>query len=152
VAYDRLRENRAKGAPRDKPFAEQMSDAVNQTLSRTVLTAATVVLSAAVLLFLGGKTLEDFAFVILLGKPHGHILHGVRGRGPRRRLDGLRRGPASPRRAPARSGEREPPGIARHRRSDSPMDDVLAKVLVVLGSCVMTVLVLAWYVSDPDDG
>jgi preprotein translocase subunit SecF len=71
VAYDRLRENRAKGAPRDKPFAEQMNDAVNQTLSRTVLTATTVVLSAAVLLFLGGKTLEDFAFVILLGSLTG---------------------------------------------------------------------------------
>jgi preprotein translocase subunit SecF len=71
VAYDRLRENRARGAPRDKPFAEQMNDAVNQTLSRTVLTASTVVLSAAVLLFLGGKTLEDFAFVILLGSLTG---------------------------------------------------------------------------------
>jgi hypothetical protein len=32
------------------------------------------------------------------------------------------------------------------------VDDVLAKVLVVLGSCVMMVLALVWYVSDPDDG
>jgi preprotein translocase subunit SecF len=44
-----------------------MNDAVNQALSRTVLTALTVFLSAAILLFLGGMALEDFAFVLLLG-------------------------------------------------------------------------------------
>jgi preprotein translocase subunit SecF len=71
VAYDRLRENRARGVPRGTPFAEQMNDAVNQTLSRTVLTALTVVLSAGVVFFFGGKTLEDFAFVLLLGSLTG---------------------------------------------------------------------------------
>src|SRR5947207_14263551 len=44
-----------------------MNDAVNQTLSRTVLTALTVFFSAAALLFFGGKTLEDFAFVLFVG-------------------------------------------------------------------------------------
>jgi preprotein translocase subunit SecF len=67
VAYDRLRENRAKFSNKGKSFAEQMNDAVNQTLSRTVLTALTVFLSTAILLFFGGKTLEDFAFVLFLG-------------------------------------------------------------------------------------
>jgi preprotein translocase subunit SecF len=67
VAYDRLRENRAKFVPKGKTFAEQMNDAVNQTLSRTVLTSLTVFLSAAILLFFGGKTLEDFAFVLFVG-------------------------------------------------------------------------------------
>jgi preprotein translocase SecF subunit len=67
VAYDRLRENRNKYAPRGKTFAEQMNDAINQTLSRTVLTALTVFLSTAILLFFGGKTLEDFAFVLFIG-------------------------------------------------------------------------------------
>ena len=38
VAYDRLRENRGRGSQRGKTFADQMNDAVNQTLSRTVLT------------------------------------------------------------------------------------------------------------------
>jgi preprotein translocase subunit SecF len=71
VAYDRLRENRAKVGLRRKPFAEQMNDAVNQTLSRTVLTAATVVMSAGVVFIFGGKTLEDFAFVLLLGSLTG---------------------------------------------------------------------------------
>jgi preprotein translocase subunit SecF len=67
VAYDRLRENRGKFVPKGKTFAEQMNDAVNQTLSRTVLTSLTVFLSAAILLFFGGKTLEDFAFVLFIG-------------------------------------------------------------------------------------
>ena len=44
-----------------------MNDAVNQTLSRTVLTALTVFLSTAILLFFGGKVLEDFAFVLFVG-------------------------------------------------------------------------------------
>jgi preprotein translocase subunit SecF len=71
VAYDRLRENRTRHAPRGVPFADQMNAAVNQTLSRTVLTALTVVLSAGVVFFFGGKTLEDFAFVLLLGSLTG---------------------------------------------------------------------------------
>ena len=67
VAYDRLRENRTKGSQRGKTFATQMNDAVNQTLSRTVLTSLTVFFSTAILLFFGGKTLEDFAFVLFVG-------------------------------------------------------------------------------------
>ncbi len=67
VAYDRLRENRGKFSQKGKSFAEQMNDAVNQTLSRTVLTSLTVFLSTAILLFFGGKTLEDFAFVLFIG-------------------------------------------------------------------------------------
>src|SRR2546425_11315796 len=67
VAYDRLRENRTKGSQRGKTFATQMNDAVNQTLSRTVLTSLTVFFSTAILLFLGGKVLHDFAFVLFVG-------------------------------------------------------------------------------------
>jgi preprotein translocase subunit SecF len=67
VAYDRLRENRSKFAPKGKTFAQQMNDAVNQTLSRTILTSLTTFFSAAVLLFFGGKVLEDCAFVLFIG-------------------------------------------------------------------------------------
>jgi preprotein translocase subunit SecF len=67
VAYDRLRENRGKFGQRGLSFAEQMNIAVNQTLSRTVLTAVTVFFSAAILLWFGGKVLEDFAFVLFIG-------------------------------------------------------------------------------------
>jgi preprotein translocase SecF subunit len=67
VAYDRLRENRGKYSQKGKSFAEQLNDAINQTLSRTVLTALTTFLSAAILLWFGGKVLEDFAFVLVIG-------------------------------------------------------------------------------------
>jgi preprotein translocase subunit SecF len=67
VAYDRLRENRGKSIPRGMTFAQQMNLAINQTLSRTVLTSLTVFFSTAILLVFGGKTLEDFAFVLFVG-------------------------------------------------------------------------------------
>jgi preprotein translocase subunit SecF len=67
VAYDRLRENRAKPSQRGRSFALQMNDAVNQTLSRTILTALTVFFTAVILLFFGGKVLEDLAFVLTVG-------------------------------------------------------------------------------------
>jgi preprotein translocase subunit SecF len=67
VAYDRLRENRGKTIAKGKTFAVQMNDAVNQTLSRTILTALTTFLSAVILFFFGGRALEDFAFVLVVG-------------------------------------------------------------------------------------
>ena len=67
VAYDRLRENRAKPSQRNRSFGDQMNDAVNQTLSRTVLTSLTVFFSTVILLIFGGKVLEDFAFVLVIG-------------------------------------------------------------------------------------
>ncbi|HXG02019.1 MAG TPA: protein translocase subunit SecF [Candidatus Binatia bacterium] len=68
VAYDRLRENRGRlGAQRGLPFAQQINLAINQTLSRTVLTALTTFFATAVLLFFGGKVLEDFAFALFVG-------------------------------------------------------------------------------------
>jgi preprotein translocase subunit SecF len=67
VAYDRLRENRGKATQKGRPFAEQMNLAINQTLSRTVLTAATTFISTAVLLLFGGKVLQDFAFALFVG-------------------------------------------------------------------------------------
>ena len=67
VAYDRLRENRGKQVPKGMTFAQQMNVAVNQTLSRTVLTSLTVFFSAAILLFFGGRVLADFAFVLFVG-------------------------------------------------------------------------------------
>ena len=68
VAYDRVRENRAKGARRKgEPFETQINNAINQTLSRTVLTALTVFFTTAVLYLFGGKVLEDMAFVLCIG-------------------------------------------------------------------------------------
>ena len=67
VAYDRVRENRAKGSRRGESFATQINNAMNQTLSRTVLTALTVFFSTGVLYLFGGKVLEDMAFVLTVG-------------------------------------------------------------------------------------
>ena len=67
VAYDRVRENRGKGGRRAEPFAQQINRAINETLSRTVLTALTVFFTTAVLYLFGGKVLEDMAFVLTIG-------------------------------------------------------------------------------------
>ena len=67
VAYDRLRENRGKALKRGAPLGEMMNEAINQTLSRTVLTALTTFMATAVLFFFGGKVLEDFAFALTIG-------------------------------------------------------------------------------------
>jgi preprotein translocase subunit SecF len=68
VAYDRLRENRGKlGSQKGLSFAQQMNVAINQTLSRTVLTALTVFFATAILLLFGGKVLEDMAFTLFVG-------------------------------------------------------------------------------------
>lgn len=73
VMYDRLREIRSKGLAKGVTFAQQVNLAVNQTLSRTVLTVATVVLSAAMLLAFGGAALDAFAFVVLVGAIMGPL-------------------------------------------------------------------------------
>jgi preprotein translocase subunit SecF len=67
VMYDRLREIRSRRLHTDLSFAEQVNLAVNQTLSRTVLTVATVAMSAATLFWFGGGSLENFGFVVLVG-------------------------------------------------------------------------------------
>ena len=67
VAYDRLRENRARLGARGRPFGEQINTAINQTLSRTVLTALTTFFATTLLLFFGGKVLEDLAFALVVG-------------------------------------------------------------------------------------
>jgi preprotein translocase SecF subunit len=67
VAYDRVRENRGKGTRKGQSFESQINTAINQTLSRTVLTALTVFFSTAVLYLFGGKVLEDMAFVLTIG-------------------------------------------------------------------------------------
>jgi preprotein translocase SecF subunit len=73
VMYDRLREIRAKQVTKGGTFAKQVNLAVNQTLSRTVLTVATVVLSAAMLFLFGDASLENFAFVVLVGALTGPL-------------------------------------------------------------------------------
>jgi preprotein translocase subunit SecF len=67
VAYDRVRENRSKVGPRGQSFAQQVNSALNQMLARTVLTGLCVLFVTLILLFFGGKVLEDFAFALFVG-------------------------------------------------------------------------------------
>ena len=62
AAGDPVREDADAGT-----FAQQVNLAVNQTLSRTVLTVATIAMSAGMLFLFGGESLESFGFVVLVG-------------------------------------------------------------------------------------
>jgi len=67
VVFDRIRETRGKGIRKGQNWADLVNGAMNQTLSRTVLTSFTVFLSALVLLLFGGEVLHDFSFALLVG-------------------------------------------------------------------------------------
>ena len=65
VIFDRVRENlRTK---RREPLDQVVNASVNQTLSRTVITAGTTFLAVLSLYLFGGEVLEGFAFTMLVG-------------------------------------------------------------------------------------
>jgi preprotein translocase subunit SecF len=65
VIFDRVREN-LRGRRRDS-LEHIVNTSVNQTLSRTVITAGTTFLAVASLFFFGGEVLRGFAFTMLVG-------------------------------------------------------------------------------------
>lgn len=65
VVFDRIRENARRYRRRD--FREVMNTSINETLSRTILTAGTVFLVVVALFFLGGSVIHDFAFAMMVG-------------------------------------------------------------------------------------
>jgi preprotein translocase subunit SecF len=65
VIFDRVREN-MRGMRRDN-LSHIVNTAVNQTLSRTIITAGTTLLSVIALYLFGGEVLEGFAFTMLVG-------------------------------------------------------------------------------------
>jgi preprotein translocase subunit SecF len=65
VIFDRVRENLK--ILRKLPLEELMNVSINQTLSRTVLTAGTTFLAVLFLFLFGGKVINDFAFTLLVG-------------------------------------------------------------------------------------
>jgi preprotein translocase SecF subunit len=67
VVFDRIRESRARGARKGETLADVINAAINQTLSRTILTSLTVLLVVGVLFLFGGEVLRDFAFALLVG-------------------------------------------------------------------------------------
>ena len=64
VIFDRIREVKGK-SPR--LTREMINLAVNQTLSRTLLTSGVTLLTVLALFFWGGDILNDFAFALLIG-------------------------------------------------------------------------------------
>ena len=64
VTFDRLREIKGKSP---ELTASMVNSAVNQTLSRTILTVTTVFIVIVILYFFGGAGLHSFAFAFLVG-------------------------------------------------------------------------------------
>ena len=65
VIFDRIREDLKIGVR--GTFRELMNQALNQTLSRTLITSGTVFLATMSLYFFGGGPVNDFAFTFLVG-------------------------------------------------------------------------------------
>ncbi|HEX4123751.1 MAG TPA: protein translocase subunit SecF, partial [Tepidisphaeraceae bacterium] len=64
VVFDRIRENRGKYGHVNR---QVINDAINQTLSRTLLTAGTTTITVAIMYFVGGPGIHGFTFVLLFG-------------------------------------------------------------------------------------
>jgi preprotein translocase SecF subunit len=69
VVFDRIRE-RSK-VLRKEQHSRVMDIAVNETLSRTIITSFTVFLTALALFVWGGEVLRDFSFAMLVGTVFG---------------------------------------------------------------------------------
>jgi len=69
VVFDRIRE-RGKTLRKEK-HSRVMDISVNETLSRTIITAFTVFLTALALFIWGGEVLRDFSFAMLIGLVFG---------------------------------------------------------------------------------
>jgi preprotein translocase subunit SecF len=65
VIFDRVRENLR--SRRREPLDKIVNESVNQTLSRTIITAGTTFLSVLSIFLFGGEALRGFAFTMLVG-------------------------------------------------------------------------------------
>jgi SecD/SecF fusion protein len=64
VVFDRVREIRGKYGHVSR---QVLNDAINQTLSRTLLTAGTTTIMVAIMYFFGGSGIHGFTFVLFVG-------------------------------------------------------------------------------------
>ena len=65
VIFDRVRENLR--SRRREPLDKIVNESVNQTLSRTIITAGTTFLSVLSIFLFGGEALRGFSFTMLVG-------------------------------------------------------------------------------------
>lgn len=70
VVYDRIRET-VRASRIKESIHDIVNQALNDTLSRTILTSLTVFLTLLALAFLGGKTIHGFAIAMLIGVVKG---------------------------------------------------------------------------------
>jgi len=66
VTYDRVRENKRK-IKKPMSLAEHLNLAMNQTLSRTILTSGSVFLVLIALLIFGGEVIRSFSWILTVG-------------------------------------------------------------------------------------
>lgn len=65
IIFDRIREYTGLGTSHDR--LKVFNDAINSTLSRTLITSGTTMIVVIVLLFFGGEVLRGFAFALFVG-------------------------------------------------------------------------------------
>jgi len=65
IVFDRIRENLRRYSRR--PLDLNINRSINETLSRTLLTAGTTLIVLISLFFLGGDIIHDFAFTMIVG-------------------------------------------------------------------------------------
>lgn len=70
VVFDRTRENLSKSPP-GTPFSDVVNKSVNQTLGRSITTSLTILITTAAIYLFGGKVLETFSIVLLIGVATG---------------------------------------------------------------------------------
>jgi preprotein translocase subunit SecF len=69
VVFDRVRENLK--VMRKESFEFILNKSINQSLSRTIITTGTVFLAVLSLFLFGGKSINDFSFIMLFGSIEG---------------------------------------------------------------------------------
>jgi SecD/SecF fusion protein len=69
IVYDRIRED--SGMMKGAPNAAVINRAINETLSRTIMTSVTVFLTILILFIFGGEVTRGFAFAMLIGVATG---------------------------------------------------------------------------------
>jgi SecD/SecF fusion protein len=65
IVFDRIREDRRLYP--SAPLADTINRAINETLSRTIMTSLTVFLTLLILFIFGGEVTRGFAFAMLIG-------------------------------------------------------------------------------------
>ena len=65
IVFDRVREQIK--IHKSLPLIDNMNQAINKTMSRTIITSLTTILTITVLLIFGGEVLRGFAFALFIG-------------------------------------------------------------------------------------